>query len=367
MAFSIKKITIGLHCVLAALLGQAQTNGLFIDSSAQLRPLISVELTAATLAHAERQEDFGGLLALFLKSPEGISRIPVTGHYSKTNNVLSFQPLVKLGNNLHFIIKYATPEGTILQSEYRTPKAVVLYKNPPEVADIYPVSDNIPENILCFHVLFDRPMAQDPEAYKKARIIHNGTEVPLVWKHTAYWTHGGKLLVLMVHPGRVKRGISYLGKAFEIGQTYTLLIEKEIQDPQGRILTEQVEKHFTIGKADHKIPKLRKGHITFPETPDSSPITLTFSEAMDFACMVEGVEVLDANNNLLPISISHIDDERYEIRPEKSWSPGTYQLVLKPVVGDLCGNRFHKKFETTKKPTQQELNTNTVYEFEVSE
>lgn len=365
MSYTLKKISIGLYCVLAALCSKAQTNGLFIDSSAQLRPLFSIELSAAPFAHAERQEDFGGLLALFLESSQGISNIPVTGRYTRNNNTLSFQPLTPLGNDLHFVIRFSTPEGTVLQAKYHTPKAVLQYSNPPKVAHVYPTSSTIPENILCFHVLFDRPMDQDPEAYQKARIFSAGKEVPLIWKHTAFWTHGGKLLVLMVHPGRVKRGISYLGKAFEIGKSYTLVIEREIKDPQGRILTEQVEKEFTIGKADHKMPKLKKHRLSLPNASGSDPIELTFSEAMDFACMVEGLQVVDASNTPIPVSITHISDQQYKIVPEKDWAPGTYQLVLTPVVGDLCGNRFNRRFETTQKPSAQLLKTSQIFEFVV--
>lgn len=365
MTVTLKSIILSFFCSLAAQGSQAQTNGLFIDSSDQLHPIISIELPAETLRTVEKQEDYRSLLAFFLVRASGISTIPVSGRYTKGVDQIHFEPLTDLGNDLLFSIRHVTKTGDKAQTSYRTPKAVLLHKNPPEVLQIYPASEVLPENILCFHVLFDRPMVEDPGAYEKARIFSDGKEVPFVWKHAAYWTHGGRLLVLMVHPGRVKRGISYLGKAFEAGRSYTLVIEQEIKDPQGRMLTQSIRKEFSIGKADHKIPKIKKAKMVFPEAADLAPIQLTFSEAMDFACMVEGLQVLDASDNLLPVSIAPLNDQVYEVTPLKAWPPGTYRLVLTPVVGDLCGNRFNRKFETTQKPSARLLNTSQIFEFVV--
>lgn len=344
---------------------QAQDSALLIDQTDRLRPIISVKLPAPELDAAERQEDYSGLLALFLVTEKGLSSIPVTGYYERKLNELTFQPVTDLGSGLSFSIRYSSGQGQHAYTPYTTPKTQYVDEDLPRALNIYPGSEVLPENILCFHVLFDRPMNKDTKAYQHARIYSNGEEVPLVWKHRAYWTHNGSLLVLMVHPGRIKRGIDYFGKAFEVGKEYTLVIEAGIKDAQDRKLNEAIKKTFTIEKADRKVPKIRKSQLLFPDQQGATPIQLSFSEPMDFGCMVEGIQVLDSNNHPVPIKVVHRSDDHYHITPIENWQSGTYQLTLKPTVGDLCGNRFNKKFETRRKPSQKQIRSPQVFAFTV--
>lgn len=326
-----------------------QSTGLYIDSSARLRPMFSIELSTQNHSDIVEREDFQRLLALFLTTNGAVSSIPVSGRHELKGDTLFFRPTVALGEGLQFMVRYVSKESVNYQ-KYHTPPAALEYANPPKVLKVFPAADELPENILCFHVLFDRPMVTTVDAYKQARIYCNGEEVPLVWKHQAYWTQNNQLLVLMVHPGRVKRGIDYLGKAFESGNTYTLVIAQDITDLKGRKITQSVEKEFRIVKADHRTPKVKKGGIVFPETTNIDPIDVTFSEAMDHACMVEGLEVIGPSGERVPVGVEWINDDRFRVVPQQNWVPGEYQVVFNKVVGDLSGNRFHKKFETRKKP-----------------
>lgn len=346
-----------------ALTGKAQTSVVSVDSTLALRPVFTIEFSHHVNFDNVRQEDYQSLLALFLVTANGPSKIPVSGEYLLDNGQLSFQPLTDLGQGLSFSVQQQVSDGQVGRRTYRTPEAVLLHAAPPQVLKVFPESDVLPENILCFHVLFDRPMFKDQDAHQRAKIFSEGVEVPMVWKHMSHWIQNGQLLVLMVHPGRVKQGISYLGKAFEAGKEYTLLIEQEITDPQGRTLVSTFKKEFKVAKVDHQIPKIKKSRIAFPEAMSSAPIRLNFSEPMDFACMLEGLEVIDETGQLLEVKIEHISDHQYTVTPAAAWSAGTYQLVFDKVVSDLSGNRFNRKFETTKKPTQEELNKELIFEF----
>lgn len=340
----------------------AQDSYLEIDSNEALYPTFSIDLSQHKTAEFAMPEDPKGLLALFLVSNEQVSPVPVTGKYAFEEGQLSLRPLIKLGEGLTFKLVYKKEMNT-LEFVYKTPKAVLPYSDPPKVLNIFPGESAVPENILCFHVLFDRPMSQDIEAYREVRIFHDDEEVPLVWKHAAYWTQNGQLLVLMVHPGRVKRGISYLGKAFNSGNTYSLVVGKNIADAHGRMLTEETTKQFGVTNADHKVPKIRKRQIQFPENQDQSPVIVSFSEPMDYACMVEGTRLLNKQGDEVKFKVEHVNDQLYLFRPEDDWRQGSYQLVMTNVVGDLCGNRFHRKFETTSKPGKKQMESRKTLEF----
>ena len=360
-----RRIAVTMLMLALALTSKGQPGFLSVDSAHALRPVFTIDLSDHSNFDNLKQEEPQVLLALFLITANEPSEIPVSGEYIWDESKLSFQPISNLGNGLLFSVQYKTPDGIVEQRIYRTPKAILLHAAPPQVLKVFPESDVLPENILCFHVRFDRPMFKDHDAYKKARIFCDGVEVPLVWKHVSHWTQDGQLLVLMVHPGRVKRGISYLGKAFESGKEYTLVIEREIPDPQGRTLVTTFKKEFKVTKADHQVPKIKKSKISFPKTSGSEPIRLSFSEPMDFACMIEGVEVIDEEGQLVSVKIEHLSDHQYTVTPTGIWSSGTHQLVFDKVVSDLSGNRFNKKFETTKKPTPEDLNQALIFEFVV--
>ena len=38
-------------------------------------------------------------------------------------------------------------------------------------------------------------------------------------------------------------------------------------------------------------------------------------------------------------------ERRWSLRPDKDWSPGTYQLVIRSTLEDLAGNGIDKPFE----------------------
>lgn len=360
----INRLFIGIILCTISVLVSAQELKLTIDSTDERLPIICLEILDTDSSSVSQFEaEPAQILSLHLNTAKGTALIPVSGKYQKNSGRLFFQPLYPLGQGLDFII--STNWGNRnLRRIYRTPAYVPVSGASPRVLQVYPMDSVIPENILCFHILFDQPMYKDRQAFLHAKILLEGEELPLPWKHTTYWSQGGRLMVLMIHPGKVKRGIDYPGIDFEIGKRYSLVLAPEVYSTTGQKVEDGIRRDFIIAKADRRSPKVKKSCISLPDK-NSEPIVLKFKEPMDYGCMVEGILLLDKMGEALPISVNPINDQVFEITSDKPWHPGSYQLVLKHFVGDLSGNRIGQEFEVKKLPTYEELKTDRVFTFNI--
>lgn len=336
-----------------------------VDSSNALRPVFSFNLSCYKPVQSTELEDPSGLLALYLVKNGKTAPVPVTGSYKTFDGRLWLTPLVDLGEGLVFSLKSNLSSDTAGLLVYKTPFLTLPALDHPEVVKIFPERRAVPENILCFHVLFNQPMSQQQDAFRYVKVYHEGEEIPLIWKHTSTWTQNGKLLVLMIHPGRVKRGIAHRGKALSKGNIYRIVVGLDIKDSYGRKIAEEATKEFEIVDADYKVPKIKERHIEFPENRDRSPITLRFSEPMDYARLVNGIELHNENGIEVKHMVEHVNDKLYQFHPKDEWESGEYTLVLTHFVADLSGNQLDRKFEVRTKPNPDELETKRVLKFVV--
>jgi hypothetical protein len=213
---------------------------------------------------------------------------------------------------------------------------------------VYPVSDTVPANTLFFHVRFSSQMMQDINAWQYVSILDaRGSKIDQTWRQHSFWLDSGRLLVLMVHPGRVKTGIHYIGPVFEPGKRYTLRTEAGLKDVTGNPLKAQISKEYFIGEEDRTLPKIVNIQQSQPDKT-SVAISITFSEGMDYASMIEGIKLSDEEGLGIPVKVGQITNDRtfllaaYEPLPK-----GRYSVQFKSSITDFAGNRLNRSFEIT--------------------
>lgn len=301
------------------------------------------------------------LLALHLVLDSSTAQNPVAGIYERKNDTLYFRPYAALGSGLLFEARLYRGNDTIRRAVL-TPGQGPATAPLAEVTEIYPLGPRVPENILMFHVLFSEPMANDEMAFQKVKLLdEKGRVKERVWRERSYWTPDGKHLVLMVHPGRIKRGINYLeelGPVFVPGRNYTLLISDSLRDVHGRRAKRSHMVHYEITAADHGMPRVDEDRLTVPRSGTRDPLTLAFSERMDYGTLVSNMKVKDEAGNYIEGSIAKGSLESvWAFSPLNNWESKTYTLELGQETADLASNRLYKPFET--KVLQEE--TNKVY------
>lgn len=356
-----------IFCLLFLLLGQLYVwagEKITIKGSF-LNPVITVTLTPQQLGaiRTDVQANAGSILTLKMLMNNIPADVPVTGRYIVKGSTLQFSPLYNLGYDREFEIQY-TSGNAILKKRFKTPAAPHA-GSISKVEDIYPLADTIPYNTLFFNVRFSEPMMPDQEAYKHISVYdENDTERLQVWRQRSFWLDSGRVLVLMIHPGRVKSGIHYESPLFDSGKHYKITVNKSIRDVNGNPIAASFTKQYYVSGVDKHSPVVKIDRI--PAANTSNPLQLLFSEGMDYASVIDGVEVYDSKGIAVPVTIKgNHNDKQYNIIPVHSWRKAAYTIVLKNAVYDFAANRMNRLFEVSDMKELETDNVNMALKFEI--
>lgn len=326
--------------------GKSNVADIVIDSTKVFLPVIKVKLNSNQKNMLQQKTGGETISGLFIVNDNKPSPYSVTVKYWQEADTLYYTPKLKLGNGLEFEIQLYTSHDT-LRKRFSTPSVVAGKKS--GVENIYPLTDTVPDNILMFHVRFQTPMVEDPRAFKKIRLVdEKGEEKQKVWREKSNWTEDGRNLVLMIHPGRVKRGIEYVKEQavlFEEGKSYTLIIPAEMKDKSGNSLAREYTKTFVVSRADREIPLFQNSKLTPPPKNTQEPITLSFSEPIDYGTAQIGIAIFAADKKKLQGKLTALTDKKWFFIPKNPWKKGKYTIVINDYLTDLASNHFTQKFE----------------------
>ena len=358
----------GLFCFFLLIHLQATAGELIkIENMATMRPTITVNITdekakvvAGDVAGAS------SILSLYMIINDTPAGVPVSGGYLLKDAELSFTPTYTLGYSKQFEVQYKVG-GQLVAKRFTMPSK----PTPGAVASVvtaYPMSDTIPYNTLFFHVRFSEPMLDDKDAYKHVKIFdENGVERERPWRQKSFWLDSNKLLVLMIHPGRVKTGIHYESPLFDSGKNYTIKIETGIKDANGQTLRAGYTQQYFVNGEDRICPKADIDRKLLPQAQTREPIFLSFSENMDHASVTDGTIIYDQAGKPVPCIVSAVDNDRnYQVIPIQNWQKGKYTLVLKSAVYDVAANRIRRLFETTNIKEMETDKLNTTFTFKIN-
>ncbi len=318
-----------------------------IDKRNPLQPVISVTLSPEIANGITDSLEFkaGKILSVHILVGNKASEIPVTGKYALQENKLSYTPLYRLGYDRDFEVRYIA-EGKTYTETFKTPGNPQSAKTAAAIT-AYPLTDSIPFNTLFFHVRFSEPMRDDKKAYEYVKVYDDkGNERSNPWRQKSFWLDSNRLLVLMVHPGRVKKGIDYMGPLFDSGQYYTLTIDKNIGDIHGNPIAGNYSKKYYITGEDRRSPKPQLVSSNLPQAYTAEPLLLSFNEGVDYASVWDNTTLYDASGRKISCTVdAHGNDNTYLITPREQWQKGKYTLILGGAVYDFASNRINRLFE----------------------
>lgn len=214
---------------------------------------------------------------------------------------------------------------------------------------IVPSGETLPENLLKFYLYFDRPM-REGRSLDYIHLYHeSGREVKMPFVETVpeLWDPSGRRLTLILHPGRLKRGLEMRnrsGSTLEQNQEYRLRIDAEFLDREGLPLVTPVEKIFRVGAPDRQVPDPATWHLIAPSV--HGPLQVHFGESMDHALLANSLVVRDFSGQILKGAVSSLKEDRLWIfEPQEPWKPGDYTLEVDLRLEDLAGNRVDGLFD----------------------
>jgi len=272
----------------------------------------------------------------FLKGSE----IPLLLFRKPDSNGIRYSPAFPLeqGNSYEIVTR---PNGGEKSVKSYVP-ALPLSPSPVKMVS-YPITDQIPANVLQFHLTFSKAMMQDLAAYEKISLVNQeGEEVERPWRHKSDWSFDGKHLAIMIHPANVKRGIGHTNSVFEIGKTYQIRLDRKLVALDGSVANPQVVKEFVVVENDYNVPQLLSASIE----AEVNGVDLVFDDAMDYGTLRNGVVVKDAKGRPIPTQLQVKSDYTYRLLFSADHkTPAT--LEIDPVVSDLAFNSLTRTFEVS--------------------
>jgi hypothetical protein len=177
-----------------------------------------------------------------------------------------------------------------------------------------------------------------------------GKEVPGPFLPLDYefWNADRTRFTVFFDPGRVKKGIlpnKQMGRALEVGHTYTLLVRSEWQDASGLPLKESFRRTFRAGPADTQPLDTAKWRIDGPPAGGRTPLVVTFPEPVDHGLLFRALGVRSAGQPLDGDVTVEASETRWTFTPRDAWRAGTYDLLALSILEDRAGNQIGRAFE----------------------
>jgi hypothetical protein len=207
----------------------------------------------------------------------------------------------------------------------------------PQVALVQPSASQVPANLLRISIEFAAPL-EGPVLPRLALLRPNGTPVQEPFLQQELWSPSGKILTVMMHPGRVKTGLNAreeMGPILVVGDEVTLSFD-------GRPL-----KQWKVGPADVNGPVALAWKL--------SPVRVGSKQALIVA--LDGpIDGRDADDLAIADTWGRRVDGRAQLKdgesiwtftPNVPWRAGQYKLVARGTLEDQAGNRLGGHFETS--------------------
>ena len=247
-----------------------------------------------------------------------------------------------------------------------TPETVVTH--------VYPSRDNLPQNLLKFYLHFSAPM-RTGDSYEHIHLLgEDGTpiELPFLELNQELWDYDDTRMTLLFDPGRVKTGLKPhedVGPPLLPGRRYTLVIDANWPDAQGKPLVTEFRKSFEVGEPDETQPSVEHWKIQPPAAGTTEPLEVRFEESLDRA-MLDHILVVAANDQSVVGKIAVADQERtWRFSPDHAWQPGKFAVIVDSALEDLAGNSLARPFEVDLSGTSLPLSGDKtqVVPFEIAE
>jgi hypothetical protein len=280
----------------------------------------------------------------------------VVGRYDVVDEALRFTPLFPFERGRSYQVRFdrSRVDGESAANE----PALSATVGPPAssavpttvVTRVYPSGDVLPENQLRMYVEFSAPMGRRSGIEYVALRDEQGKEVdgPFLPLDYEFWNADRTRFTVFFDPGRVKDGIlpnRQMGRALEIGKTYTLLVRAEWQDGNGLPLKEPYGRTFRVGPPDTRPLDTAQWRIASPGAGARTPLIVTFPEPVDHGLLFRalgvrrGGEVVDGD-----VTIG-ANETQWSFMPHEPWRAGAYELLVLSILEDRAGNQIGRAFE----------------------
>ncbi len=329
--------------LLCALTAMAAESGPRFDGSVDpRRPVVSVTLPAELAGAGDTW------LKLVRIEGDKADSAAIFGSYTRRGEVLSFVPAFRLSPGTAYRAILKLPGRDTQSADYTVPAAEA--RPTAALEKIYPTADHVPANLLKFYLYFSQPMRETEGIFDHFQILGaDGQAVHDPWRRQSLWSDDGRRLTLLIHPGRIKRGVNLreeLGPVLRPGQRYTLVIDEGALDAGGRPIGKRYEKQFTADDEVSRRLTLARWQLELPQAGTTEPLRITFNQALDHALARRLIRVKNAAGEFIAGQVALGSQERScSFTPAQPWRKESYLLTADDLLEDLAGNTPSRVFD----------------------
>jgi hypothetical protein len=206
----------------------------------------------------------------------------------------------------------------------------------PRVVLVQPSAASVPANLLRFSIEFAAPF-EGPALPRVSLLRADGTPIEEPFLQQELWSPSGRVLTVMMHPGRVKSGLvarEQWGAILAPGDEVALALD-------GRPL-----KRWKVGAPDTDGPDASAWKLSPVRAATRQALIVALDGPID-GRDADYLAIADANGRAVEGSARLTDGERtWTFVPAKPWRAGAYRLMARGTLEDPAGNRLGGHFET---------------------
>lgn len=283
------------------------------------------------------------------------------GAYKREADTLIFHPRFGVEPGKTYRAFFGPVDGAVVTKDYH-----VALRNGgalATVAKIYPTEDVLPANLLRFTIYFSQPMRGGKEIFNQIQILDaQGNILPDIWLTDEIWDESGQVLIIYIHPGRIKWGLvlrEVLGPVLYPDRDYTFVIRGSMVDSNGQTLGKDTSKKFRTTAEDRVRIELSDWKIQAPQAGTAGAVTVQFPKSVDHRSLENGLSIIDDKGNPVAGAAQIGKAEKsWTFMPTRPLSDRPYRLKVDGQLEDVAGNSPLRPFDldlTAKAPPNQRL------------
>ena len=206
----------------------------------------------------------------------------------------------------------------------------------PRVAWVQPSASEVPANLLRISIEFATPVAV-PVLPRLALAYADGRPLKEPFLEQELWSPSGKILTVLLHPGRVKSGLQAreaLGPVLAAGDDIVLTLD-------GVAI-----RRWQVRPDDQSGPMPAAWRLAPVRAGTRQALVVTLDGAID-GRDADYLAIADGGRHRVAGRAALTDGEKvWTFTPRRPWRSGEYKLMVRGTLEDPAGNRLGGSFET---------------------
>jgi hypothetical protein len=207
----------------------------------------------------------------------------------------------------------------------------------PRVVLVQPSGPEVPANLLRISIRF-AAQVEGPLLPRLSLLRADGSQVEAPFLEQELWSPSGRILTVLLHPGRVKTGLKAhdeKGPILSAGDDVALALD-------GAPI-----KRWRVGAADEIGPMASEWKVSAVRVESKQALVVALDGPID-GRDADYLAIADVRDRRVAGRAQLTNGEStWTFTPSEPWRPGAYKLVVRGTLEDPAGNRLGSHFETS--------------------